>query len=177
MFRLLIPLVLGIAGTAFGVAAALYLVPGEPEEEAAIEQVAEPAAAAPCGPAEAMDHAETVPHRADPDHPSEFVRLSNQFVVPIVSGGRTEALIVLSLTIEVAEGQTEAVHTREPRLRTAFLQVMFNHANSGGFAGNFTTSRNVDVLHEALLAEARGQLGAVVLDVLITDMVRQDNAS
>ena len=176
MMRLLLPLILGLLGVAGGVGAALYLSPEitEPDVDDA-EDLAEEMIE-PCGPGLSSASTETprVPEPAE--NGTEFVRMSNQFVVPIVKSGRVEALIVMSLTLEVAEGRGDVVHEREPRLRTSFLQAMFNHANSGGFEGNFTTSRNLEVLREVLLDRAQGVIGPPVLDVLITEMVRQDDA-
>ena len=68
----------------------------------------------------------------------EYVKLNNQFVVPVVEDGRVAAMVVLSLSLEVEAGNTEAVYQREPKLRDAFLQVLFDHANVGGFCGSFT---------------------------------------
>jgi hypothetical protein len=104
----------------------------------------------------------------------EYVKLNNQFVVPIVENGEVAALVILSITLEVAAGATEQIYAREPKLRDVFLQVLFDHANSGGFGGAFTESNNMDMLRNALLEVARKSLGAAVVDVLIVDIVRQD---
>ncbi len=49
----------------------------------------------------------------------DYVRLNNQFVVPVVEGGQVRALVILSLTIEAVAGASEEVYLREPRLRDA----------------------------------------------------------
>ena len=174
MFRLLLPLVLGLVGTAGGVAAALYLAPTAEDEPAAMPDLPADAEVGPCGPPLVQESAAPAP--APRSGATEFAKIASQFVVPLVKGGEVQSLVVMSLTIEMAEGTTDAVYEREPRLRTAFLQSMFNHANSGGFEGNFTTSRNLEILREVLMTQARTVLGPDALDVLITDLVRQDNA-
>ena len=83
-------------------------------------------------------------------------------------------MAVLSLTVEVAPGRNEAVYQREPRLRDAFLRVLFAHANAGGFDGSFTASEAMLPLREALREAAVGVLGEIATDVLIVDIVRQD---
>lgn len=103
-----------------------------------------------------------------------YVRLNNQFVVPVVQGGRIKALVVMSLSVEVVAGNTEAVYEREPKLRDAFLRVMFDHANSGGFDGSFTSNGNMAHLRSGLVEAAKNVLGAAATDVLIIDIVRQD---
>lgn len=105
----------------------------------------------------------------------EYVKLSNQFVVPILSGGDVVSLVILSLSLEVPQGQGEVVYDREPKLRDAFLQVLFDHANAGGFAGDFTSNSALAPLRQALREAAFAVLGDRVSDVLISDIVRQDS--
>ena len=105
----------------------------------------------------------------------DYVKLSNQFVVPVVEDGRVAAMVILSLTLEVPPGTSEAIYAREPKLRDAFLQVLFDHANAGGFRGSFTDGANLVVLRNALGEVARKIMAGAVMDVLIADIVRQDN--
>ncbi|MFT5869739.1 MAG: flagellar FliL protein [Paracoccaceae bacterium] len=104
----------------------------------------------------------------------EYVRLNNQFIVPVIRHGTVRSLVVLSLTVEVPAGQNTIVFEREPRLRDAFLRVLFAHANSGGFDGSFTSSLAMAPLRIGLKEAAVGILGQDVSDVLIVDIVRQD---
>ena len=101
--------------------------------------------------------------------------MNNQFVVPVVHDGRVDALVVLSLSLEVEAGNTEAVYLREPKLRDTFLQVMFDHANVGGFSGSFTDGSILIVLRTGLKEAAAMIMGTTVRDVLITDIARQDS--
>lgn len=104
----------------------------------------------------------------------EYVRLNNQFMIPVVRHGAVRSMVVLSLTIEVLQGQSDVVFQREPRLRDALLRVMFAHANSGGFDGSFTSSNAMMPLREGLREAAAEVLGDLVVDVLIIDIGRQD---
>jgi len=104
----------------------------------------------------------------------EYVKFNNQFVVPVVSDDKVESLVVLSLSVEVKSGRQEDVYNREPRLRDAFLQQLFDHANMGGFNGAFTNSNNMNVLRRALNETAKKVADDLVLDVLIVDIIRQD---
>lgn len=106
---------------------------------------------------------------------SEFVKLNNQFVIPVVEQGRVSALVIISLSVEVTLGATEAVFTQEPKLRDAMLQIMFDHANAGGFKGVFTDGANLIVLRRALTESAQKIMGDVIKDVLISDLSRQDS--
>ena len=102
-----------------------------------------------------------------------YVKMNNQFVVPIVTGDAIDALIVMSLSIEIPESLAEDVYLREPKLRDLFLQVMFDHANMGGFRGTFTDTGKLESLRRGFLDVAQSVLGEKVTAVLITDIIRQ----
>lgn len=104
----------------------------------------------------------------------DYVKLNNQFVVPVLYRDAVQSLVVMSLSIELKSGSAEAVYLREPKLRDQFLQVLFDHANMGGFQGEFTSPKKLDVLRGALLDVARHVVGPEVSGVLITDIARQD---
>jgi hypothetical protein len=168
MIAKLLPVLIALAGLGAGAGAGYMLRP--PPGDGAGE--AEPAGAAPdCAPGTTA--AAQVP---DPgaDGDRDYVELTNQFVVPVIEEGRVESLVVLSITLEMAAGPSDPVYEREPKLRDAFLQVFFDHANAGGFAGTFTRSTRLTTLRRALLEVAQKTIGPVVSDVLITDIVRQD---
>lgn len=180
MKRLLLPALLALAGLGGGVGAGLALRPPSGAEAPAEDQ------GQAGGPEEgggATDGGGDVPPRPSHGTPAgdapaaarEFVKLNNQFVVPVVGEGRVTALVVLSVSLEVGAGGREGVFAHEPKLRDAFLQVLFAHANAGGFDGNFTAASALRTLRAGLLEAAQGVLGDLVSDVLIIDMMRQDS--
>ena len=162
MLKLVIPLVLALVGTGAGVGVGLFLrpepPPPEPMTEAEMEAEKEAAKMADDAPAEDRD----------------YVKLNNQFVIPVVEDGEVASLVVMSLSIEIAQGFRELIFQREPKLRDAFLQVLFDHANIGGFRGAFTDNSNLDVLRASLRAAAIKYGGDFVSDVLILEIARQD---
>ena len=171
MLYKLFPVILGLIGLGAGVGAGLYLKP-----EAATEADGEADTLAEGG-AEGDGHTaipEDAPDAEDGTGP-EYVKLNNQFVVPVVREGRVASMVVLSLSLEVEAGNTESVYQREPKLRDVFLQVLFDHANVGGFSGSFTDGSNLVVLRTSLKEAAAMVLGTIVRDVLITDIARQDS--
>lgn len=155
MIRKILPLILGIIGLFAGAGAGYFF---RPATDPVVQH--EPAKDA---------HAES-----DPALLPEYAKLSNQFIVPVMQKGKVSAMVILSLSLEVTTGATPEVYNVEPKLRDKFLQVMFDHANSGGFSGSFTDGSNLVVLRSALLEAAKSVLGEKVADVLITDIVRQD---
>jgi hypothetical protein len=168
----LIPILLAVLGTGAGVGAGFLLEP-------AAEEASATADAADCQPAEsaAATDADIAPPRGGGDAPSqgrEYVKLANQFVVPIMGEERVEALVIASLSVEVGAGESDIVYAREPKLRDAFLQALFDHANIGGFDGAFTSGGRMQGLRKTLFQAARGVMGSSVSDVLITEIARQD---
>ena len=168
MKKLILPLILLLLGVGGGVGAGLMLT--TPPEE---DMIAENPCGDMTGSSEVM--AATQPALAPVSLDTrEYARMNNQFVVPVVINERVASLIVMSLSIEVETGGQEAVFSHEPKLRDAFLQVMFNHANMGGFNGAFTASSNMRLLREALKDAAEEVMRGHITDVLIVDIVRQD---
>lgn len=161
----LLPILLLILGVGAGIGAGIFLKPPASVDDEMVN---------PCGDLKEMkDHPSQTPAKTAPEN-VEYVKLNNQFVVPVVSDAKVSSMVIVALSIEVAVGQREEVYSREPKLRDAFLQVMFDHANIGGFTGAFTSSENLDVLRRALRETGRGLFGDLILDVLITDIARQD---
>lgn len=167
MKRLIPPLILALVGLFCGVAGGYFLRPTEaPPQEAGQDVAADVSHDAP---APAEGHG-TEEGNIGP----EYVKLSNQFIVPIVEDGRISSVVVLFLSLETTAGAQETVFAREPKLRDSFLQILFDHANSGGFRGTFTEGTSLAPLRRALLESARTILPGIVSDVLITDITRQD---
>lgn len=104
----------------------------------------------------------------------EFVRMSDQFVIPVLDDGVVRSLVVLSITLEVDIGQTAAIFAIEPKLRDAILRALFDHANVGGFDGNYTEALRTEKLENIILEVARKTAGSTVQNVLILDLLRQD---
>jgi flagellar FliL protein len=155
----LLPILLLLLGSGVGVGAGIFIRPApEPADEIAETEPAE------------VEEVRT----AEANGPSEYAKMSNQFVVPVVDHDKVTALVVLSLSVEVSLGQKEAVYAKEPKIRDSFLQVLFDHANIGGFDGAFTNANNLDVLRGALREIAQKDVGDQVIDVLIVEIARQD---
>lgn len=161
MTRFLLPLVLAIVGIGAGVGAGLAMRPGANETEQAA-----PGAETGSGGAE----------RPSPDATGnrDYVKLNDQFIVPIIHDTQLDSMMIVSLGLEIDEGTRENIYAIEPKLRDILLQVMFDHANMGGFNGVFTQADTLDVLRRALTDAARQITGPVLHKVLIRDIARQD---
>jgi len=172
MMRMLLPVILLLVGIGGGVAAGKILAAGG--EDSASEGDQDAAYGNDDADASGADDGGEYGDASDLSGLYEYVRLNNQFIVPVIRQGSVRSLVVLSLTVEVQNGENAVVYEREPRLRDAFLRVMFSHANVGGFDGSFTTVDAMAPLRSGLREAARQVLGDIVNDVLIVDIVRQD---
>ena len=159
--RKLVPVILIMIGLAAGLGAGMFL---RPASIATAAQEAGEHSAAGIG-----EESKTAAQAAD------FVKMPNQFIVPIVEKGRITSLVIVTLSLEVAPGGTEQVFAQEPKLRDGMLQLLFDHANIGGFRGSFTESDNLVILRRGLTEVAQTILGKIVRNVLITDIIRQDS--
>lgn len=169
----LLPIILIVVGLGAGIGAGAFLRPApEPEAECAADDT-ECAEAAAEKEKSYTENSAPIETSFDPDNPTEFVKLPKQFVVPIIKRDRVAALVVLSISLEVDAGTTDVVFSRGPKLRDAFLQVLFAHANSGGFDGSFTTGQSMYDLRGKLNEAARRHTGQTIHEVLITDLVKQ----
>jgi len=163
MLSKLLPILLLLIGTGAGVGAGVFLRPEPTVEEPKIT-------------AETQEGETVDPSGQESEEPldREYVKLSNQFVIPVVADARVSALVVMSLSVEVKPGHRDEIFAKEPKLRDSFLQVMFDHANIGGFRGTFTETGNLDILRVGLREIAIRDVGEIVTDVLILDIARQD---
>jgi flagellar protein FliL len=163
MMRKLLPILLALIGLASGTGAGWMLQPaaggGDETGEAAHDAVPEAAE---------DEHAAEGNSEGGQGHELEYVKMSNQ-------DGRVASMVVMSLSLEVTAGSSEAVFAKEPKLRDSFLQILFDHANAGGFKGSFTDGANLIVLRRSLLEAAAKAVGDKVTDVLIADIARQDS--
>jgi hypothetical protein len=153
----LLPIVLPVLGLGAGVGAGILMPPP-----------AQPTVACP-----APDAQVNVAAPAVPDTPVDYMKLNNQFVVPLVDGNDVTSMVIVSLSLEIAQGGQEAIYRIEPKLRDAFLRVLFDHASLGGFEGNFLSHLGLDTLRLALREMGQTTAGPVLRDVLIVDLVKQ----
>lgn len=170
----LLPIVMLLIGSGAGVGAGIFLRPVPVEDKVASTEAETEATKDYPDDASAEKEMEK-PGEGGPASGMEYVRLPNQFVVPLVENERISALVVMSLSIEVATGNEEDVLDIEPKLRDGFLRVLFDHASIGGFDGAFINNENLDVVRGKLREVAMSVMGSdVANDVLIFEIARQD---
>jgi flagellar FliL protein len=175
--KFLVPLVFAFAGVAAGVGAGVTLRPAPASgNDAGGGAEAHGKAAGETG---AKSQGARTTHggkdHGGGDHEADYVSLGNQFIVPILKESRVRSLVVMAIDLEVSAGGSPKIRKIEPKLRDAFLTVLFDHANAGGFNGTFTSSGAMDILRGALREAGQKAVGEELLtDVLITSIVRQE---
>jgi hypothetical protein len=170
----LLPVIMLIIGLGGGIGAGIMLAPApeEPITPASSDAEADENATKEAG-TDTDDASDD--HDAASDAPAnEFIKINNQFVIPVVERDQLASMVVVSLSLETKPGMASKVHAFEPKLRDVFLRVLFDHANMGGFRGAFTRSEVLDPLRTSLREEARRFLGKDLVDVLILEITRQD---
>ena len=167
MLKKLVPILIVLGGLGAGVGVAVAMKePDVSEQEVALTN--------PCGEPQDITAPKNEDRKAAAEEVTDFIKLPNQFVVPVVDGDRVKALVVMSLTIEISEPQEEAIFARLPKLRDGFLRVILDHANMGGFDGNFTSNGSMDTLRSGFVDVAQREFPQDIHDVLILDINRQD---
>ena len=162
--KLIIPIVLALLGTAAGVGAAIVM--GSDKQALDAETA--------CLPPQESLKEETAPAPEEvAATDGEFVKLANQFLVPVLVKDEVEALVVMSLSLEVEPGTTSEVFHLEPKIRDRFLQILFDHANKGHFGKGYTSNRSLDILRDALHSAAQEITRGKTRDVLIVEIARQ----
>ncbi len=172
MIKKLLPVIFLVIGTGAGIGAGTFLGSGETKKETEGTEKVE----------KAEKETKEKPAKSNEKDKGkkgegggfDYLKLTKQFVVPIVEDEEISALVTMSLSLEANSAITETFYAIEPKLRDGFLQVLFDHANTGGFDGAFTHSDNLGTLRKSLLEVAKKDLGDDVSKVLIMSVSRQD---
>ncbi len=162
----ILPIIMLLIGTGAGVGAGVFLRPEPAPKELTEEKVEEK---------ESAEKKEEKKEDGLPIDGKEYLKLSNQFVVPIVEEDRVSSMVVMTLSVEAPVGQSQEVYDLEPKIRDVFLRVLFDHAAIGGFRGAFLNTDNLDSVRLNLTNAARENFGSdLISDVLIFEIARQD---
>ncbi|MEM7519466.1 MAG: flagellar basal body-associated FliL family protein [Pseudomonadota bacterium] len=175
MLAKILPIVLLLVGSGAGVGAGMFLRPPPEPMDAALKAPGEEGEKDGVAKGEDAKKDDAEAKDAETSEELDYVKMNNQFVVPVVKSDEVAAMVVMSLSLEVTNGASELIFRMEPKLRDSFLQVLFDHANIGGFDGAFTNANNMAVLRGALREAGQQALKAdTIKDVLILEIARQD---
>lgn len=105
---------------------------------------------------------------------SSYIKMHNQFIVPIVRDDVVRSMVILTLAVQADEHSAEEIALVEPKLQAAFLSALFDYSSIGGFTGNFTSPDWRKAIQNLLLTTAREEVSEKITDVLLLGINRQD---
>ncbi len=104
---------------------------------------------------------------------TDFFKFQRDFVVPVMQGPHVDALILLSLNIEMTPEGIEEIRPKEPKLRDAFMRTLLSMSHEGIFDRDITDPVVYDAIQKRLLETAKNMTGEASYSVLIVDFARQ----
>lgn len=165
MLKKIMPLLALILGLAGGGAAAIFLAPPPDDQPMSQNEATTPDALSETSSDDLQDGA---------SDSFEIVKLPSQFVVPVIMDNRVRAMVILTVALEVEVGQGDRVRALEPKLRDEFLAELFSLAALDGFKDEMISRKTLELVKRALSVRSSEVLGLQNVNVLVTDMARQD---
>jgi len=104
----------------------------------------------------------------------EYLSFKRQFVVPVMTHGKIEALVIMNLSLELKPGERDNAYNLEPRFRDAITRELLDMSNTGVFGANLTSAENYETLRSTLLTATKVILPDGIQDILILDIARQE---
>jgi hypothetical protein len=165
MLKKIMPLLALIFGLAGGGAAAIFLAPPPDDQPMSQNEATTPDAQSETSSDDLQDGA---------SDSFEIVKLPSQFVVPVIMDNRVRAMVILTVALEVEVGQGDRVRALEPKLRDEFLAELFSLAALDGFKDEMISRKTLELVKRALSVRSSEVLDLQNVNVLVTDMARQD---
>lgn len=165
MLKKIMPLFALLFGLAGGGAAAIFLAPPPDDEPMSQHEATAPDTQSETSSNDLQDRA---------SGSFEIVKLPSQFVVPVIMDNRVRAMVILTVALEVEVGQGDRVRALEPKLRDEFLAELFSLAALDGFKDEMISRKTLELVKRALSVRSSEVLGLQNVNVLVTDMARQD---
>ena len=103
-----------------------------------------------------------------------FYKFKRQFVVPVMTRGKIEALVIMNLSLELNADAPDDVYTLEPKLRDALTRELLALSNKGIFGENLTSAESYEDLRSTLLSAVKSVTIEGIQDILILDVARQE---
>ena len=95
-------------------------------------------------------------------------------IVPIFEGGKSSAMLVAEIWLELKELDNGEIARKKPRLRDEFLQVFAYYSSEGKLGENILTPRIQAEIRRDLTRVGKNLAGDILHAVLINDLQRQD---
>ncbi|MEP6342134.1 MAG: hypothetical protein ABJ275_02380 [Maricaulaceae bacterium] len=103
-----------------------------------------------------------------------FYKFKRQFVVPVMTQGKIEALVIMNLSLELNSDAPDNIYTLEPKFRDALTRELLTLSNKGVFGENLTSVESYEDVRSTLLSAVKSVTIEGVQDILILDVARQE---
>ena len=103
-----------------------------------------------------------------------YSKLEKSLIVPIFEGGKSSAMLVAEIWLELKEMDDGEITRKKPRLRDEFLQVFAYYSSEGKLGESVLTPRIQAEIRRDLTRVGRNLIGDNLHAVLINDLQRQD---
>lgn len=103
-----------------------------------------------------------------------FYKFKRQFVVPVMTQGKIEALVIMNLSLELNSEAPDNIYTLEPKLRDALTRELLTLSNKGVFGENLTSAESYEDVRSTLLSAVKSVTIEGIQDILILDVARQE---
>ncbi len=103
-----------------------------------------------------------------------YLKFKRQFVVPVMTHGKIDALVIMNLNLELNDNAPENTYSLEPKLRDAITRELLSLSNAGVFGESLTSSESYETVRSTLLSACKAILPTGIKDILILDIARQE---
>ena len=103
-----------------------------------------------------------------------FYKFKRQFVVPVMTQGKIEALVIMNLSLELNSNAPDNVYTLEPKFRDALTRELLRLSNKGVFGDALTSVESYEDIRSTLLSAIKSVVTEGIEDILILDIARQE---
>jgi len=105
---------------------------------------------------------------------ASYIKFKRQFVVPVMTRGKIEALVIMNLNLELNSDAPSNAYSLEPKLRDAITRELLALSNQGIFGDNLTSAESYENIRKTLLSACEQILPEGIQDILILDIARQE---
>ena len=103
-----------------------------------------------------------------------YFDFQRNFIIPIIGENRVDALVLLTVSVELDAAKIDEVRTREPRIRDAFMKTLLTLSHEGVLSQDITDPDVYTIIQERLLKTAKDVVDEDVESILLVDFARQD---
>lgn len=102
-----------------------------------------------------------------------YFEFRREFIVPVLSDGRVDALVIININLEVEPSLSEKLFNMEPKLRDNIMTSLVGLSSESYIFKNITDVQNYETIRSVVLANLRAEVASEIRNVLIMDVAKQ----